>query len=180
MTDSTNDSARERVSVVTIRAEHPQDAPAIHAVHTASFPTPLEARLVDALRAAGQLRISLVATIGGDVVGHVAFSPVTIDGTECGLGLAPVAVLPEHRRQGIGAALIREGLAAAGRTGCGLVVLVGEPAYYSRFGFGPASRWGLKDEYGAGDAFQALELRKGAIPEKDGLVRYAPEFAQAC
>jgi putative acetyltransferase len=77
-----------------VRAERPDDAAAIRAVHTASFPTALEARLVDALRAAGRLCLSLVAEEEGRVVGHVGFSPVSLAGTAAGAGLAPVAVLP--------------------------------------------------------------------------------------
>ena len=146
-------------------------------MHAVSFPTAGEARLVDALRAAGRLRVSLVAVEDGHVIGHVAFSSVTVAGAADAVGLAPVAVLPAWRRSGIAARLIREGLAACERTGAGFVVVLGEPHYYQRFGFMPASRWGLGDEYGGEDAFQALELRPGAIPRAAGLVRYAPEFA---
>ena len=92
-----------------IRAEQPADHGPIRAVHTASFPTPGEARLVDALREAGRLPVSLVARESGQVVGHVAFSPVTLAGTTDGIGLAPVAVLPAFRRRGIADRLIREG-----------------------------------------------------------------------
>ena len=147
-------------------------------MHVASFPTGGEARLVDALRAAGRLRVSLVALAGGTVVGHIAFSSIEVAGASDGLGLAPVAVVPARRRRGIAAALIREGLSICGRGGGGFVVVLGEPEYYGRFGFAPASRYGLHDEYGGADAFQALELRPGAIPTGAGLVRYAPEFAR--
>ena len=159
------------------RFETAADEAAIHAVHTASFPTRLEADLVDALRHAGRLMISLVAVEHGEVVGHVAFSPVTVAGTTDGVGLAPVAVLLNFRRRGIAARLIREGLAECTRRNHGFVVVLGDPRYYGRFGFTPARGWGLHDEYGGGDAFQALELRPGAIPAAGGLVRYAPEFA---
>ena len=94
-----------------------------------------------------------------------------------GLGLAPVAVLPEYRRQGIAANLIRVGLEQCKERGVGLVIVLGDPAYYGRFGFKPASTWGLENEYGGGDAFQAMELRAGAIPRDGGLVRYGPQFA---
>lgn len=162
---------------VKIRSEEPADRDAIRAVHVASFPTRVEASLVDALRAAGRLSVSLVAEEDGGVVGHVAFSPVTLPGTADGVGLAPVAVLPAFRRRGIARRLIREGLAACRRIDGGFVVVLGDPAYYHRFGFRPASEWGLHDEYNGGEAFQALELRPGAIPSGGGLVRYAPEFA---
>jgi len=164
--------------MITVRPERPDDAPAIRRVHEAAFPTTLEGRLVDALRDAGRLTVSLVAERDREVVGHVAFSPVTLDGAPGvtdGVGLAPVAVLPAHQRRGVGAQLVREGLAAC--AAAGFVVVLGDPAYYGRFGFAPASRWGLRDEYGGGEAFQALELRSGGIPAGAGLVRYAPEFA---
>jgi putative acetyltransferase len=103
---------------------------------------------------------------------------VTIAGLECGgAGLAPLSVLPEWQRQGIGSLLVNEGIAAVRTAGLGFVVVLGEPAYYSRFGFVAASRWGMSDEYGGGDAFQAMEMAPGAIPAGGGLVKYAPEFA---
>jgi putative acetyltransferase len=162
---------------VTVRCEAPADRAGIHAVHAVSFPTAFEADLVDALRRAGRLTISLVAVEDDGIVGHVAFSPVSVPGTTDGVGLAPVAVLPAFRRRGIAAQLIRDGLAECVRRGQGFVVVLGDPHYYRRFGFLPARGRGLRDEYGGGDAFQALELRPGAIPADGGLVRYAPELA---
>jgi putative acetyltransferase len=100
-----------------------------HSNHTEQF-------IVNSLRAANALTISLVAEVGGKVVGHIAFSPVTIsDGSYNWYGLGPVSVLPEFQKQGIGKSLIHEGLSllkALGAKGC---VLVGEPKYYERFGF---------------------------------------------
>jgi putative acetyltransferase len=113
-----------------IRFEEPRDREGIRAVHTASFPTPGEARLVDALREAGRLTVSLVAEADGRVVGHVAFSPVALRGAAdvSGIGLAPVAVMPEFRRQGIADALIRRGLASSAELGFGVVVVLGGDA----------------------------------------------------
>ncbi len=124
-----------------IRNETKSDIEAIAEVTKTAFMTcpygaHTEQFITNALRAAGALTVSLVAEIDGNVVGHVAFSPVTIsDGSPDWYGLGPVSVLPQHQRQGIGTALIREGLSllkARGGKGC---VLVGEPAYYQRFGF---------------------------------------------
>lgn len=162
---------------MNVRSEEPADQRAIHGVHGASFPTVGEARLVDALRAAGLLCVSLVAVEQDEVVGHVAFTPVSVLGATDGVGLAPVAVLPAYRRRGIGGQLIREGLVVCERSSYGFVVVLGDPRYYRRFGFKPAGGWGLCDEYGGGEAFQALELRPGSIPPGGGVVRYAPEFA---
>lgn len=158
-----------------IRPEAPADIAAIHDLVAGCFPSDAEARLIDALRAAGRLSLSLVAEDAGGILGHVAFSPMT--GLVGGVGLAPLAVHPAHRRRGIGAQLARAGLVACADLGVGWVVVLGDPAYYGRFGFAPASRWGLIGEYGGGDAFQALELIPGAIDPTAGLIRYAPEFA---
>lgn len=154
----------------SVRPEEPRDVDAIRRVVTAAFPTDAEARLVDALRASGSLTISLVAEDEGPVVGHVSFSPVSGGG----LGLAPVAVIPEMQRKGIGRKLIEHGLRLARESGAPFVVVLGEPGYYSRFGFEAASRWGWSDEYGGGDAFQAIAW--GDAPPR-GVVKYAPEFA---
>ena len=151
-----------------IRSEGAGDAPAIRALHQASFPTPGEAALVDALRSAGRLLVSLIAEEAGVVVGHVAFSPVRGAGARDGAALAPVAVLPAFRRRGIAERLIREGLAACRRSGRGFVVVLGDPPYYGRFGFLPAARWGLRSEYGDSDPFQTLELRPDALPRGRG------------
>ncbi|MCI0640707.1 MAG: N-acetyltransferase [Gemmataceae bacterium] len=93
-----------------LRLEQETDQAASHAVHASAFPTAVEARLVDALRAAGRLTVSLVAVDVGQVVGHVALSPVTVAGAADGLGLAPVAVLPAHQRHGIGGRLVTKDL----------------------------------------------------------------------
>ncbi|HVL35879.1 MAG TPA: N-acetyltransferase [Burkholderiales bacterium] len=124
-----------------IRSETAADAGAIAEVTEAAFRTlevsnHTEQFIIEALRAAGALAVSLVAEAEGRVVGHVAFSPVTIsDGTPDWYGLGPVSVLPQYQRQGIGKALIREGLArlkALNARGC---CLVGHPEYYEKLGF---------------------------------------------
>jgi putative acetyltransferase len=126
---------------VLIRSEMESDIQAIAEVTQAAFATcpyshQTEQFILAALRAAGALSVSLVAELEGQVVGHVAFSPVTIsDGNPHWYGVGPVSVLPRHQRQGIGSALLCEGfsrLQTPGARGC---VLVGEPAYYQRFGF---------------------------------------------
>lgn len=162
---------------MTIRPEMPDDAAAIRRVHEASFPSAAEADLIDDLRASGRLFVSLVAEEDGEVIGHVAFSPVTA-GAAQGVGLAPLAVLPKARRRGAGAALVMAGLQACERRDIGFVVVLGDPEFYGRFGFRAASEWGLRDEYDGGAAFQAIELRSGAVPRGAGLVRFAPDFAR--
>lgn len=168
---------------MTIRHEQAGDAAAIFAVHAGSFPSDAEARLVDLLRAAGRLIVSLVAVADDRIVGHVAFSPVTVANESRGamrspgIGLAPIAVIESFRRRGVAGELIRAGLLACRERGFGWAVVLGDPAYYSRFGFRAAAEFGLSDAYGGGPAFQAIELTSGALPSNAGLVRYAPEFA---
>lgn len=156
-----------------VRAEAPADARAIHAVHEACFPGPGEARLVAELRRRGELTVSVVAVADAAIVGHVAFSPLDVDG---GIGLARVAVLETHRRHGVAAQLITAGLDRCRQLGFRFCVVLGEPAYYARFGFVAAPRHGLRDQYGGGDAFQVLALVPGGIPDGRGLVRYASAF----
>jgi putative acetyltransferase len=172
-----------------IRQEGPDDHAAIRRVNELAFGGPGEANLVDALRAAGAVTLSLVARIGADIgadsgadiVGHILFSPVAIKtsaGTSAAVGLAPMAVLPGRQRMGIGSRLVREGLAELGRRGHAAVIVLGHPDYYPRFGFEPASRFGLRWEHECPDqAFMARELRPGALAGPGGVVCYRPEFA---
>jgi putative acetyltransferase len=162
------------------RDERAGDEDAIRRVHLEAFGGGLEARLVDLLRERRKAVISLVAEEAGHVVGHILFSPVTIEPrSDCrALGLAPLGVLPANQRTGVGSALIREGLRCSKRAGYDLVVLVGDPAYYTRFGFHAAKPHGLDNEYGVNDEFMVLELRERSLEGVRGLVRYAPEFAE--
>jgi putative acetyltransferase len=171
---------RYQLSVLArARPERPEDRDAIRHLHRAAFPSSVEAELVDRLRATGDLAVSIVLESNGRVVGHAAFSPVSIphEPTARGVGLAPVAILPDVQRQGLGMALIQAGIAACSARGERFVVVVGEPGYYRRFGFRPASTFGLLDEFGAKAAFQVLTLRRQAISGKGGLLRYASAFA---
>jgi putative acetyltransferase len=162
--------------MIKIRPETENDVAAIRSVNEACFPGPGEANLVDALRHGGSLLVSLVAVVDDRVVGHIAFSPVTTDSGDIAVGLAPVAVVEDYRRQGIGAQLVKAGLAAARDAGYGWAVVLGEPSYYQRFGFTVARAFGLADEFGGGAAFQAMELIAGGLPRNAGVVRYRPEF----
>jgi putative acetyltransferase len=160
-----------------VRPEQPADAVGISTLLQQAFAGPLEAKLVEELRRSGDLTLSFVAERDGRIVGHIAFSPVSAGGRRSGLGLAPLAVLPEHQRSGVGRELMTIGMQAAGQRECGFVVVLGPPTYYERFGFQPARLFGLTDEFGGGDAFQVAELIPGAVPRQAGLVRYAPAFA---
>ena len=166
--------------MITIRHEKPDDIPHIRHVNEQAFGRPAEANLVEALRVRGKAAVSLVAVQDGQVVGHILFSPVLIGSGEnefSAAGLAPMAVLPEFQRQSIGSLLVRGGLDECRKAGYGCIVVLGHPEYYPRFGFVPASRYGLKCEYRVPDeAFMAIELRVGALQGRYGTVRYQPEF----
>lgn len=160
-----------------IRLERPEDAATIRALTDAAFKgmafsDQTEARVIDALRAAGALSLSLVATLSDDIVGHVAFSPVTING-EAGdwYGLGPVSVWPDRQRAGIGQGLIREGLGRLQSMGAGGCVLLGDPAYYARFGFENDPQ--LRHAGAPAWAFQVLTLN-GDRPR--GEVSFHPGF----
>jgi len=167
------------MELIRVRSERRDDLEAINTIHEMSFPTTVEAQIVNQLRQSGHLSVSLVAELTGTVVGHIAFSPVNTVHGDVGAGLGPLAVWDPYRRQGVGAQLVNEGLAACTRTGFGWAVVLGEPNYYSRFGFRSGKAFGLHDEFGGGDAFQVIELVAGALPSGAGRVQYSPEFYDA-
>lgn len=166
----------------TIRTEEPGDYAGIERVNRLAFGQDNEARLVAAIRAAAAFdpSLSLVAVCAGEVVGHILFSPIHVE-TEAGeipaLALAPMAVVPDRQRQEIGSQLVRGGLDAAGGAGHGIVIVVGHAAYYPRFGFTAASRFGLRAPFDVPDeAFMAIELTPGALTRVTGTVRYPAAF----
>lgn len=163
-----------------IRFETSADVAAIFALNETAFDTDAEARLVDRLRKNATPYISLVAESKGQIIGNIVFTPVTLDKFTGGLllGLAPMAVSPDRQKAGVGAALVGAGLSACREAGAVAVVVLGHPAYYPRFGFAPASGFGLSCEYDVpDDAFMALELKPGSLAGCSGTVRYHPTFA---
>ncbi len=167
-----------KIDNVLIRHEEPSDAAQVREVNDLAFGTTTESRLVDALREAPG-SISLVATVDSRVIGHILFTPVTIDSAIAtrAAGLGPMAVHPEHQRAGVGSRLVQAGLDECRRRGYRAVVVVGHPEYYPRFGFVPAHTKGLTCEFPVPPAvFMVLELDSGALTGVTGLVRYHPEF----
>ena len=163
-----------------IRAEKENDRALVYAVNVSAFETPAEAILVDALRDQAKPVVSLVAEDNGDVVGHNMFSPASLSGDAnlIVMGLGPMAVVPEHQRKGIGSALVRAGLEKCKLLGVAVVVVLGHPEYYPRFGFSPSSRYDIDSEYDVPDeVFMAMELQPEALNEKTGNVRYHPAFS---
>lgn len=164
---------------ITVRPETAHDHGPIHALTQAAFRDAIhsdgnEAAIVDHLRERGTLALSLVAVnMDRAVVGHVAFSPVTIDGERTGwFALGPLSVIPTSQRTGIGAQLVRRGIAEMQAAGARGIVLLGDPDYYARFGFRP--QMGLTLDGVPAGYFQALVL-EGEAPS--GQVRYDDAFA---
>jgi putative acetyltransferase len=174
MTDS-------RLAKSVVRDEQPHDATAIRAVNEQAFGQAGEADLVDALRARGAVTLSLVAVVEDEIIGHILFTPAPIvdaaGAATAAVALGPMAVHPAHQRRGIGSRLVEVGLERLRAAGHQLVVVLGHPTYYPRFGFVPASRlaigctWDVPD-----DVFMALELGAGAARGFSGTAHYQPEF----
>ena len=166
--------------MIAIRREAPADAGAVREVNTLAFGQPDEATLVDRLRRRAEIYLGLVAVDDRAIVGHILFTPVPLHADEnlvTLLALAPMAVRPGRQRQGIGSALVREGLAACRAAGHDLVVVVGHPDFYPRFGFVRARRLGITSEPAFPDeAFMVAELAPGALGGRHGVIRYGPEF----
>ena len=157
-----------------LRAEAASDRAAIRDVVTAAFGRGDEAELVDALRASGDAVISLVAADAGRLVGHALFTGLAAPFPALALG--PVAVRPEWQRRGIGSRLIRAGLEAAAREGWLGVFVLGNPAYYTRFGFERGLASGFDSPY-AGPHLAACALG-GGLPVRRGRIDYPPAFAR--
>lgn len=166
-----------------IRPERPDDARAVWTVHEAAFGRPDEAQLVARLRAEAHPAVSLVAERADRLIGHVFCSPVSIEGgaaspAPAAGGLGPVGVLPDAQGGGAGGALVRAALEASPALGWQLLFLLGDPAWYARFGFVLAAPRGLHYESHAFDAaFQVYDLVPGASSRARGWVRYHPAFA---
>ena len=165
-----------------IRNEEDSDWMAVHALNASAFESPVEANLVDTLRAQARPVVSLVAEDNNAVVGHIMFSPAALSGHPDLkiMGLAPMAVAAAHQNQGIGSALVRAGLQRCKELGFGAVVVLGHPAYYPRFGFSPATRFGIHCEFDAPEeAFMVLELQPGYLRGQSGTIEYHPAFKNA-
>jgi putative acetyltransferase len=166
-----------------IRGEQPQDIPGIREVNRQAFGQSQEASVVDKLRENCNDILSVVALAENRIVGHILFSPAVIEsenGSIVGSGLAPIAVLPEYQRQGIGSELVMTGIAKVREDGCPFIIVLGHPEYYVRFGFEPASKFGISSEWEVPDeAFMLLVLNEGTIKGVSGVAKYRQEWIEA-
>lgn len=162
-----------------VRAQRSDDFAAIRAVNSAAFGRADEADLVDALRISGAMVLSLVAECDGQIAGHILFSRMWIDdnhGSTPAVALAPVAVLPELQKRGIGSALIKKGVELLNISGERIVLVLGEPAYYQRFGFSAALAASIRTPFPL-ENFMALELQPEALLGVSGSARYHAAFS---
>src|SRR5215213_8733374 len=146
-----------------IRYAKPADRPAIAEVVTAAFGQPDEAALVERLREAGDVLFELVSEDAGVIAGHILFSRLWADRYEMFAALAPLAVRPGQQRAGVGSALVKTGLESAREFGAHGVLVLGEPAYYGRFGFSATSAAGIQGPFSGLPAFMALALEEGVF-----------------
>ncbi|MDI7260493.1 MAG: N-acetyltransferase [Thermodesulfobacteriota bacterium] len=170
--------------MVTIRKEKLGDEQQIRTVIERAFGRIEEADIVDKLRQSCPNSILLVAVSNDQIVGHILFTPVTIQAKEriiIGMGLGPMAVIPELQRQGIGSQLVKAGLELVEETKYPFVIVLGHPEYYPHFGFVPASRYSIRSEYEnvPDEAFMILVLDKEVLKGISGVAKYRHEFTEA-
>jgi len=170
--------------MIKIREEKKEDYDAVQIINDRAFGTPEEGRIVHTLRKLCPDTLSLVAVSDEKIVGHIFFSPVTIDhkGKQIvGMGLAPMAVLPEFQNQGIGSMLVKEGLRRIKETESPFVIVVGHIHYYPQFGFKPASKYGLKCQWDEvpDEAFMVIILNQSVMAGVTGIAKYRSEFDEA-
>jgi len=162
--------------MIEIRDEALGDEEAIRRVNEEAFGQPDEARIVDALRAHCPDLLSLVAVDGEEVVGHILFSPASLERAR-GMGLAPMSVLPGRQRDGIGSRLVEEGLRRLRERGCPFVIVLGHAEYYPRFGFEPASAHGVRCKWDVPDeVFMILVLDAPVMEGVSGVAHYRGEL----
>ena len=164
-----------------IRKEKSEDLQRIYEINEQAFKQKTESELIRKIRASKNFipKLSLVAVKNGRIVGHILFSKIKIKGEKEyeSLILAPIAVLPELQKQGIGRKLITEGLKKARELGFSSIIVLGHKDYYPKFGFEKASKWKIKCSFDVPDeAFMAIELNSGALKGKSGIIEFPKEF----
>ena len=170
--------------MIKVRPEVSEDIAATNEINVLAFAQSNEAELVDRLRRRCPDLLSLVAVDAGRIVGHILFTPVTIEGPERsvdGMGLGPMAVLPERQRQGIGSLLVRHGLSQLMARKVPYVIVLGHPEFYPRFGFTRASRCTITCQWEKvpDEAFMIHIFDHATMRGVTGVARYRPEFSEA-
>ena len=167
-------------TIMIIRKEKDSDKEKIWQVNAAAFESEAEANLVNVLRDSGISFISLVAEENENIIGHILFTPVELIDVDYGLklmGLAPMAVLPDLQKKGIGSQLVKTGIEICVAQGYDAIVVLGHSEYYPKFGFVPSVKYGIKSEYDAPDeAFMVLELKEDTLKDKTGTIKYHAAF----
>lgn len=163
-----------------IRKETPEDIGPIRDVNISAFKVSHEADLIESIRKSATSLLSLVAEQNGQVVGHILFSPVRLDGSDKKLvlyGLGPMAVMPEWQKQGIGSRLVSDGLKRSAESGVDAVVVLGHPDFYPRFGFKTSRIYGIESEYNVPDNFfMVIELENDCLKGTGGTIKYHDAF----
>ena len=165
--------------MIEIRKETEKDEESIRRLYETAFDQEAEAYLIEKLRASCGQYLSFVALNKERVVGHILFTPVTLeDNSQHGMGLAPMAVSPEYQRRGVGSLLVRHGLDFLREVECPFVVVLGHPEYYPRFGFERASRYAVESQWRdvPDEAFMILPFDREAFTKGGGVARYRQEF----
>ena len=169
---------------VEIRRESPGEALQVRLVNESAFGGAAEAEVIDRLRETCSEFVSLVAVLDDRIIGHILFTPAVLVSNQrrvAGMGLAPLAVLPEYQNRGIGGELVRAGLLEMQTCACPFVIVLGHPGYYPRFGFEIASKYGIRSEYeGVPDeAFMIIVFNQAVLPPDGAVAYYQPEWKEA-
>lgn len=170
--------------MIEIRKEEQKDYDKVRIVNDQAFGQPDEGSIVDKLRESCKEKVSLVAVSDNEIIGHIFFSPVTIEtptGFIKGMGLAPMAVVPEFQNRSIGSMLVNEGLRIIENMSCPFVIVLGHETYYPRFGFERASKFGLKCQWEGvpDDAFMVMIIDESVMKGVSGIAKYRDEFNEA-
>ena len=164
--------------LIQIREEHPDDVAAVREVNRLAFGQEQESNIVEALRTNGGALLSLIATVNGQVAGHIMYSPLTVAENVQSVALGPMAVVPEYQRQGIGTQLIEGGNRKIKDAGYPFIIVVGHAQYYPGFGSRPAIESGIKWEWDiSGRSFHVLVLNEAKMQGASGLAKYRHEFS---